>query len=228
MATTILIALAPVAILVFYTYHRDKYDKEPIGWLITALFLGGIIAVPVIFVENILSELGTGLQGLYGSAFSAFVVASFTEESFKLFAFAMVFVFNKKFNELFDGIVYATFISLGFAAVENVMYVMEHGNQVGLLRGITAVPAHALFGITMGFYYSSGRFYPSERRKAYPLCFLMPFLLHGVYDFILFSEKNMLLLLFIPFMIYLWYISLKKMKLHSESSIFKPVPNTDK
>ena len=130
---------------------------------------------------------------------------------------------NVEFNEKFDGIVYATFVSLGFAAVENILYVIDNGVSTGIMRAITAVPAHAIFGICMGYFFGMAKFYPKKRKTYLYLAFLLPFFLHGFYDFILMSGKNFLLILFIPFIIYMWIVGFTKIKTLNNASIY----NTD-
>ncbi|MBN2347291.1 MAG: PrsW family intramembrane metalloprotease [Bacteroidales bacterium] len=217
------IALAPILIIAFYLYYRDKYEKEPLGLLIKALVAGGLITIPVIFTERFLLTYIDNYEGLSKAAYHAFVVAAFTEELFKYLALWILIWRNPNFNEKFDGIVYAVFISLGFAAVENVMYVTSYGIQVGWIRAFTAVPAHALFGITMGYFYGLARFYPEGRVTYLSKSIIYAIFLHGVYDFILMSQHQVLLLLFIPFIVYLWITGFKKMKSLSDRSRFRPL-----
>jgi len=220
------LALAPVFILLVYVYFRDKYDKEPIGLLLKGLFLGALVTIPVVFVESGFSVLGKSLSGFAAAAYHGFVVAGFTEEMFKFLAVMFIFWRHKAFDEKFDGIVYAVFVSLGFAAVENILYVFEHGSGVGVLRALTAVPAHLLFGVAMGFYIGLARFLPDERNKLLLQALYMPMLLHGFYDFILFSNNSLMLLLFIPYIIYLWRSGLRRMRILSVAP--EPaVPNED-
>ena len=105
----LIIALAPVLIILIYVYVRDKYEKEPIGLLIKALFAGAFVVVPIIFVESFLSIYGGMFTGYTSVAYTAFVVAAFTEELFKFIALYIVIWKNKEFNEKFDGIVYHRF-----------------------------------------------------------------------------------------------------------------------
>jgi len=142
------------------------------------------------------------------------------EEGFKFLVFLLLVWNNKEFNEKFDGIVYAVFISLGFAGVENILYV-SGDITIGLSRALTAVPAHALFGVTMGYYYGLARFYPMERGRYLKKALFWPVLLHGFYDFCLMSGHPLLLLLFIPFIVYLWISGFRKMKDLSDRSIFR-------
>jgi len=215
------IAVAPVVIIAFYIYYRDKYEREPFWWLVTALLAGGIVTVPVIYVERLLGIPLLYLSGLIHAAWNAFAVAAFTEEIFKFGALFLIFWRNPDFNEKFDGIVYASFVSLGFATIENLLYVINGGIGVGITRAFTAVPAHALFGIVMGYRFGLAKFYPEEKKKQLFMAVFMPFLLHGIYDFILMSQHEYLLFLFIPYVIFLWIFGLKRMKSLSDRSIYR-------
>ena len=154
-------------------------------------------------------------------AWHAFAVAGFTEELFKFIALYLLIWRNPNFNEKFDGIVYAVFVSLGFAMVENIMYVLEGGHQVALSRAWTAVPAHAVFGVAMGYYFGIAHMYEELRKPYLRKAFIVPFMLHGVYDFILMAGSPILLSLFLPFLIYLYISGLKRMKTISDASIFR-------
>ena len=145
----IIIALAPVFVIAIYIYFRDKYEREPIRLLLISLVVGCVITIPVALIEGFLAARGQAFEGLPSAAWNAFIVAACTEELFKLLAFYLLIWSNRNFNEKFDGIVYASFISLGFAGIENVLYVTDGGMSVGITRAFTAVPAHALFGIIM-------------------------------------------------------------------------------
>jgi RsiW-degrading membrane proteinase PrsW (M82 family) len=216
--TLLTIALAPVLIILVYIYLRDKYEKEPVKFLLRGLLGGIIITIPVIMVENALSIPAGGLSGLTHAAWRSFIVAAFTEEGFKFLAVYLLFWKSREFDERFDGIVYAVFVSLGFAAVENMMYVFQSGMQTGLIRALTAVPAHALFGITMGYYIGLARFIPAKKQGLLLKAVFYPIVLHGLYNFILFSSHPLLLLLFIPYLIFLWRAGSKKLKKLSEHS----------
>jgi RsiW-degrading membrane proteinase PrsW (M82 family) len=217
----LLISFAPVIIILFYVYFRDKYEKEPVKLLVKALVAGMLTVIPILFVETFLTGFYTMEDGLFGAFWHAFVVAGFTEELFKFIALYIIIWRNPNFNEKFDGIVYAVFVSLGFALVENIMYVTGYGFEVGLNRAWTAVPAHAIFGITMGYYFGIAHMYKELKNSYLWKAFLVPFLLHGIYDFILMAGIPQLLVLFIPFLIYLYIIGFKRMKTISDSSVFR-------
>jgi protease PrsW len=217
----LLLALAPVLVIALYIYFRDKYEKEPISLLIRALGTGILIVLPIDFAERLLVVVRPNFFHQFQALYNAFIVAGFTEELFKFIGLYLLIWANNNFNEKFDGIVYAVFVSLGFAAVENILYVFHHGIQVGYVRAIISVPAHALFGITMGYYFGLARFLPSLRKKYLMHSFLYPFLLHGIFDFILMLGNYFLLLGFIPYMVYLYISGLKRMKALTEESVFK-------
>lgn len=210
--TYIFVALAPVFIIAFYIYFRDKYDHEPIKLLIKALVVGGITVVPIIFVEQWMRARMGNIDGLSEAAYTAFLVAALVEETFKYLGLYLLIWRDKEFDEKFDGIVYAVFISLGFAAVENIMYVVQGGVSVGLMRAFTAVPAHALFGVAMGYYFGRARFNPEKRTLFLVLALFVPIILHGLYDFALMAQRSWLLVAFVGLMIFMYIFAFKRMK----------------
>jgi RsiW-degrading membrane proteinase PrsW (M82 family) len=217
----LILSLAPVFIIAGYIYFRDKYEREPISLLLLSLFVGALTVIPILFLESFLSGFGSLFSGLGKAAWNAFVVAAFSEELFKYIALYLLIWKRKEFNDKLDGIVYAVFISLGFAAVENVLYVMGNGFGTGAIRAITAVPAHAIFGITMGFYFGMAKFYEKKRYQLKQKALLYPIILHGIYDFILFTGIEWLTLVFLGFLVFLYISGLKRIKQLSDQSIYK-------
>jgi len=217
----LVVSLAPVLIIAGYIYFRDKYEKEPIKLLLFAMFLGGLIVIPILFVELFLDRFTDSFPGLLSTAWNAFVVAAFTEELFKFLALYLLIWKSPEFNEKFDGIVYAVFISLGFAAVENILYVVQGGVGTGIMRAITAVLAHAIFGVTMGFYFGMARFYEKEQFTLKLSALGYPIVLHGIYDFIIMTGIQWLAGVFFLFVIFLYVFGLKRLKRLSDQSIYK-------
>ncbi len=215
-------AIAPSAALLYYFYARDKYEKEPRRLLLKAFLMGGGLVIPVIFIEMAINIFGFTNKSLLAAGYTAFVVAGLVEESAK-FLFFFLYIWNKReFNEMYDGIVYSVFISLGFATVENLAYVLSAGFSAAFIRALTAVPAHALFAVVMGYYLGIARFAKPEYKRRYMwLGFITPVILHGIYDFILLYQKLYLLILFIPYMLYLWKRGLKHVDELVEYSPFK-------
>jgi len=224
MINLLLISVAPVFIILAYIYYRDKYEKEPISLLLEGLVAGGVIVLPIIYFERLIDSVGVEFSQLPQAAWTAFMVAALVEETFKYFAVFVLIWKNPNFNENFDAIVYAVFVSLGFALVENISYVFgnDNGMNVGLIRAFTAVPAHAMFGIMMGYWLGMAKFIPSKRKVYMIRAFTYPFLFHGMYDFILMSGRQVLLILFVPLLIYMVFRSRKRMRNIDEKSAFKP------
>lgn len=217
----LIIAIAPVFIIAIYFYLRDKYEKEPIQLLIKSLIAGCIIVIPIMFLERYLVYIEPTSTIDFHAFYTAFVVAAFSEELFKYLAFILLIWNNKNFNEKFDGIIYAVFIALGFAMIENIMYVFNHGAEVGYARAITAVPSHAIDGIAMGFHFGIAKFYPQKRKIQLVYALVIPIILHGIYDFILFSKMNQLGIIFFIYLVYIWLIGFKRIKILSDVSIYR-------
>ena len=179
------IAILPVIILMVYIYHQDKYQKEPIKTLAKA-FIGGMIAIAL----DIL--IVTGIQYLAGDSaitktvfFSAFLEAGIPEEFSKFLIFMLFIWRDKNFDEYFDGIVYATFIGLGFACVENIEYVFMFGFGTGVVRALLSVPGHFLFGVVMGYFLSMAKFHPEKRGTYLISGLLLAMIAHGLFDWLL-------------------------------------------
>jgi len=217
----ILLAVAPVVIIAVYVYIRDKYEREPLGLLLKALLAGALATIPIVIVNGWLVGFADLFSGYQRTGYTAFVVAALVEESFKFTALFLLVWRNKEFNEMYDGIVYAVFVSLGFALVENIMYVTSYGEATGYTRAITAVPAHAIFGVTMGYYFAFAKFGIKNNALNMVKALLWPILLHGVYNFILMAGHPVFLLLFIPFIFYMWRAGFRKMKELSDHSDFR-------
>ena len=218
----ILAAIAPVIIFLYLIYRNDTH-KEPFKILLRCLG-GGAIAVIITLLINIpLGFLKPYFTFPYGKElFTAFLSASFAEELSKFIVLYFMVWKLKDFNQHFDGIVYAVFVSLGFALIENVMYVLEGGISVAGVRAVLAVPGHGFFGVIMGYYLSLARFgLPQSKNKYLTKALLYPFLFHGFYDFILFVsgyavDQPLFLLILIAAFVYLiiklWKLGFEKIK----------------
>ena len=179
-------ALLPAIALLYYIWKKDT-QKEPTSWLVKAVLWGVGICFPVAILEMVIESILFGTGGaptsLSGTTAMAFLVAALPEESFKLLALWQVLRKNPYFDEHFDGIVYAVCVGLGFAGIENVLYVFGQENWVStaILRSLLAVPGHYAFAILMGYYYSIYHFVDhSPKIAAWVL--LVPVFAHGVYD----------------------------------------------
>ena len=180
------IAILPVAGLLIFIYFQDKYQKEPIKSLLKAFF-GGWLAVVMDIGLVTTIEYSIGLFPILPDTvfYDSFLTAAIPEELCKFLIF-MIFIWrDKNFDEYFDGIVYATFISLGFACVENIEYVFMYGFGAGVSRALFAVPGHFLFGVLMGYFLSLAKFTPEKRKKYIFLGLLFAIIAHGLYDWLL-------------------------------------------
>lgn len=216
-------ALLPIVVLLIFIYNKDKYDKEPIGKLLLTFFVGCMSVVPAGLMEQMLSAYQPE-HPILGAIYDGYVVAGLSEELWKLLLLMLVIWRSRHFDEYFDGIVYATYLSLGFACVENVMYVFGSTDPMGtaFMRGLLAVPAHFLFAVTMGYYLSIAKFDPEKRPSHLLKAFLFPALLHGTYDALLMVNdalggntalvSGVLTLVFIYFDVKLWRWGLRRIK----------------
>ncbi len=218
----LIIAITPAIALGLAAYYTDRFDKEPLHLLLKVFVWGCLSVIPTAAVERFLMSLNV-FSGILASAFTAFIVAGLTEEFFKREVVLRAVYLNKAFNEKLDGIIYAVFSALGFATVENIMYVLVNYSAnpyVGISRGIFSVPTHVLLGVTMGYYLSLAKFSYNENFERLYLrkAIMVPALLHGFFDFILMANIPILLTLFIPYVLYLWIINLKKLNNYYKES----------
>ena len=181
------LALAPGLAIILYIYWNDTHEKEPIRLLILSFFFGILSTFLTLFISSVLTPVFDMLQAnnIIHQAFKAFILVALIEE-FSKFIFVRGNLYKKPdFNEPFDGIVYTVMVGMGFATLENILYVFHGGLEVALWRMFTAVPAHATFAILMGFYLGKAKF--SHSSKPYALFGLLAaVVLHGAYDFFLF------------------------------------------
>ncbi len=218
----LLAAAIPVVIFLYLIYRNDTH-KEPFKILLKCL-LGGAVAIIFTLLINIpLGILKPFFNFPYGSEFyTAFITAGFAEELSKFAVLYFIVWKLKDFDQHYDGIVYAVFVSLGFALIENIMYVMEGGFGVAGVRAVLAIPGHGFFGVIMGYYLSLARFNSEKTRKDYLYkAFFYPFLFHSFYDFMLFiagyavDNSYFIILLMISFtylIIRLWKLGFQKIK----------------
>jgi len=224
-----LASIAPTVALAYFFYIKDKYEKEPRYLLMKAFLLGVIAVIPVLFLEMKLNVFDASENGdLVSIGYTAFIVAGLVEEGFKFLIFYMLIWRNHEFDEMYDAIVYSVFVSLGFATIENIGYVLSTGFGIALLRSVTAVPAHALFGVSMGYYLGIARFAREQyRAKYFRLGLIVPVVLHGIYDFILMSRKYYMITVFILYIAYLWSRGMRNVRELVESSPFKTSDGSD-
>jgi protease PrsW len=220
----LLAAIAPILIVIVYIYIKDKYEKEPKRLLLMSFVFGALISIIITTILYLGFDLLLPLNNnhsVWQQFVKAFFVVALSEEFSKYVIVRYVSQPRRAFNEPFDGIIYAVMVSMGFAATENIFYVIVGGYEVAILRAFTAVPAHATFAILMGYYMGKAKF--AKNRVLMNFKGLgLAILFHGAYDFFLFID-------FIPGVWVGAFISLgvglffarKAIKKHQEISTFK-------
>lgn len=191
----LLLALFPTIALMIFIYYKDSYEKEPVGLLFQLFMLGVVSILPAIileFVGEMFVATLFGSSGFLFNLFYAFFVVALAEEGVK-FLFTYIRTWKSKhFNYKFDGIVFAVFVSLGFATLENILYVFQGGFGTGVLRALLSVPSHAIDAVFMGYFYGLAKqcdAYGDKKGRTKNLCraYLVALGLHGFYDFCLFQ-----------------------------------------
>ena len=189
-AIYIIAAVAPAALLMYFVYKKDKVEKEPMN-LLWRLVLGGCAAA---VLSGILETFGMGILDTFVNPESpiytvllAFLVVAVIEEGTKYFFLKRRSWNHPAFDYTFDGIVYAVFVSLGFAALENIGYVFGYGLEVAPMRALLAIPGHMGFAVFMGFFYGRAKLwerrgYPAQAASDRLLGYLIAVFMHGFYD----------------------------------------------
>ena len=225
-----LLAVIPSVFLLIKVYQADKVEKEPapllfklfIKGLESAFFAAVVEALLINFGLNTLVHLGLieGEGSFLYHAIEAFLIVAVAEEGFKYYFLKHTTWNHPAFDYRFDAVVYAVFVSLGFATIENILYVwgsqIESGTglQLSVYRGVLSVPAHCVFAVAMGIHYGAAKYAQGHEqfdleeaglRKA----FLVPVLMHGFFDFALMMNQPLYTGLFFVFVILADYRALK-------------------
>jgi len=208
----LVLAVAPPLLIAYYVYQKDKYDKEPKSLIIKSFLFGCLGIIPAIFLELF-------AKGMFSNLFLyVFIGIALVEEGVKYF-FLKKYLFNKPdFNEPMDGIVYAVMISLGFATVENIAYVLNNEGQemnVALIRMFTAIPLHAACGVILGYFVGLAKFSDNKNILLYKGLFLAT-LVHALYNYFIFLGEGFILSI-IALAVAVYY-SKKAINIHQEDS----------
>ncbi len=236
--TLFALSQAPIVILFSYVYFKDKYDREPIGLLAKTFFAGVLVSFLVIVAELLFTALPEilPLNRVGHVFFSTVVGTALIEELGKYLALRRTAYHHPAFNEPYDGIMYCVTASLGFAAMENILYVLQDGVSTGLLRMFTAVPMHAVCGVIMGFYVGLAKF-SVDTKKARLNCIsgiTLAVLTHGVYNY--FIEAAIPAYIPLAFLVLAVQLSLawkaiemyrNKAPLHDEAGFYASLPPHD-
>ena len=202
------VAIAPGLALFSYFYLRKQIAKEPSKTLFHTFLYGAIMTFPILFIQHVFEE-----ENIFSDYFLRNVVfTSALEEFFKWLILLLAIYRHVEFEDAYDGILYGASVSLGFATVENILYLITYGTDIAFIRAFLPVSSHALFGVVLGYYIGRAKFAVKANKKTLLLiAFLAPFSLHFVYNSIFVIEEFVLYLI-IPFMLFLWWFGLTRVK----------------
>lgn len=222
-------AVLPAFILLRYIYRNDTVEREPMGLLVKLLVMGVLSALCAGVVEGLAEPL-LGMLVPRGSLLYtillAFVVVAAVEEGAKFFFLKRSTWRDPNFNYRFDGIVYAVFVSLGFAAFENIRYVFAYGLSTALVRAITAIPGHMSFAVFMGLFYGRAKVCESIGRPNRAgwnnwRGYLTAVLIHGFYDACAMIGTPVAMVIFVVFVVVLFLRVFRLVK--QEAAMDSPV-----
>ncbi|TNE53457.1 MAG: PrsW family intramembrane metalloprotease [Bacteroidetes bacterium] len=187
----LLLAVLPGLLISYGIFRVDKYEREPLVPLLLCFVVGGVSTWPVVALQGwMLTWIGKPPLDLLQTFMLSFGALAFTEETVK-FALLLLLAYPYRFfNEPLDGIVYAVLIAMGFATLENVVYTDRFGLQTGLLRALTAVPAHLAFAIVQGYYVGLARFDAARESRLFARGLGLSILLHGIYDMLITQDLS--------------------------------------
>ena len=216
-------AVIPVIVLCYFIYAKDA-NREP-GKLLAKIFAFGFFsAIPVVLVELLLGKVFSteGVTDIFTIFVNVFISIALVEESFKWLITKVLTYNDREFDEVYDIIVYSVFASLGFACIENILYVLGGGLHTAILRAILSIPGHMCFGVIMGYFFAQAKLADANGNKGLQMrnlifSILMPALAHTIYDALLFAtsatENGILFVLFLLFdiaMVVVCFITVSK------------------
>lgn len=224
------IAIFPAIFFMIYIYRNDDKEKEP-PLLLLKCIIGGLLSVPIAIILEMISEqvvyyllenVVTATRVNYGVLTAIFV--GLIEEGAKFFFLYKFTWKDKAFNYRFDGIVYAVFVSLGFAALENVFYVFNYGTGVALQRALLTIPGHMSFAVYMGLYYGHAKVSeavnnPDGKALNLKAAYAFAVLLHTIFDATLMVESDIGLIIFFIFVIILDIVVYRTIRFESKNDI---------
>ncbi len=211
----IIAAVVPAVALLIWTYKRDRLEKESPRLLLRLVIAGVLSSLIALVLERVFSWILDSTVPQSSAAYNIilyFIIVAFAEEGSKFFMLWLRSWKNPEFNCLYDGVVYAVFVSLGFAIWENISYVLSYGFGTALVRAVTAIPGHACFGVFMGIFYAYARKVYNQGQKPLSvflriLAIIIPALIHGTYDYIATMQTEGSTWYFVIFIAVLFVIS---------------------
>lgn len=213
----IIAAIVPAVFLMVRVYRADRIEKES-GYLLRSLVIGGILATLLAQVEERIGQWILYRNVMPGTAqynlILYFVIVGVAEETSKFIMMRGRTWRNPEFNCQYDGVVYAVFVSLGFALWENISYVLTYGFSTALVRAVTAVPGHACFGVFMGIFYGIAKRHENRGNHRAAVVYqvlsvAMPVVMHGAYDYIASMEQLNSGWVFVAFIAVMFFIAFR-------------------
>ena len=216
----ILAAIIPAVFLLRYVYKQDKIEKEPPGLLLTLIVCGVLAALCAIVLEcigNLILDNTLTKESPYYILVLAFLVVAVAEEGCKFFFLKRRTWYDLNFSHLYDGVVYSVFVSLGFAAFENIKYVFSYGLSVVLPRALFAIPGHLGFSVFMGVFYGRAKLCENRGNKSGKtvnliLGYLSAVFLHGFYDACAMSGSQIANIIFYVFVAVMYVVVYQMIK----------------
>ncbi len=230
-ALTLVVAAAPSLLLLAYFYFRDHFEREPLPHLL-ASYLLGMYAMVAAQGLALAAEGWVSPRWLRGGdtaalVFDAFVLSGLIEELAKWIIVMAAIIHWREFDEPLDGLVYGVAVSLGFATLENVLYLSRFGLDIAWQRAVFAVPAHALFGGALGYHAGRAKF-ARARGGAGPwrdraLSLVIPTAFHGIYDFALLRKLDLTVWISVTAISAgLWAFVLRRVRKAQRASPYRP------
>ncbi len=221
----VIAAITPAVFIIYKIAKADQIEKEPKDLLFRLFFFGVLSTLPAVLLEDLgssfLAIFFTNETVLY-NILLAFLVVGAAEEGSKYFFLHYKTWRNPNFNYRFDAVVYSVCISLGFAAFENILYLLRGGLSLAFSRGILSIPSHACDAVVMGYFYGRAKLFDSpqtqnkmKRNQIYAL--LSAIALHGFYDAVLFISSPVSMIVFIAFVITMYITIYRLIKKESNT-----------
>lgn len=219
----VILAVLPTLFIGYFVYKNDKH-KEPFRILVTLFLFGIVSAIGVICISALLESViplftkDTSIMNITELLLKVFIEIAFVEEICKWF---IVYIFgykNMEFDETYDIIIYAIFVALGFATIENIMYILKENTiQVAVQRALFSVPGHVSYAIFMSYYLCKAKINrlkgnTKEEVRDILLSIVIPTFIHGIFDFCLFADNEIYLMIFFAFTIILFLMAFERLR----------------
>ena len=221
MQPLMLAAVLPSIMLIVYIYRKDRVEKEPIGMLMGLFLLGALTTVSA-FILEVAGEAVLGFffpeESMLSVAIQYFLIVALAEESGKYLVLKKRTWRSPEFNYTFDAVVYAVFVSLGFATAENILYIVSYQDMItAITRALLAVPSHAIDAVFMGSFFGVAKYRADMgdvrgRDLDLRLALLVPVLTHGFYDFCLSVDDTVFGYLFLLYEVVITIVAIRQVR----------------